>query len=150
MTDEENYPESERLRKVSEKSQIIGEFIDWLHNEKDIHFHRIHEHTDGCYTPHDHTHWSECRRMQPMSGELHHFGMESTFEHRTEKCVVGSDHLDLVCGYPRDPTSSPHGLELVNYFPIEKLLAAFFDIDLDKVEQERRAMLKSLAEQSGG
>lgn len=33
MTDK--YPEHEKLKKVSDKSQAIGEFIDWLGQEKD-------------------------------------------------------------------------------------------------------------------
>lgn len=31
-----NYPEHEKLEKVKEKSQAIGEFVDWCNNEKEI------------------------------------------------------------------------------------------------------------------
>lgn len=34
MMDE--YPELEKIREVQDKSQIIGEFIDWLESEKKI------------------------------------------------------------------------------------------------------------------
>lgn len=33
----ENYPEHVKLMAISEKSQICGEFVDWLSDEKDIH-----------------------------------------------------------------------------------------------------------------
>lgn len=31
-----SYPESEKVHAVREKSQAIGEFLDWLHNEKEL------------------------------------------------------------------------------------------------------------------
>lgn len=34
----EQYPELEKLKAVSDKSQDIGEFIDWLQTEKGIFF----------------------------------------------------------------------------------------------------------------
>lgn len=33
---EEKYPECEKLAKVSEKSQAIGDFLSWLQDEKEI------------------------------------------------------------------------------------------------------------------
>jgi len=50
------YPEHDKLHKVIDKSQIIGEFIDWLHDKKEIVFVKWEEweekieprrHTDG-------------------------------------------------------------------------------------------------------
>lgn len=38
-----SYPEHEKLHKVIDKSQIIGEFIDWLHDKKEIAFVRWEE-----------------------------------------------------------------------------------------------------------
>jgi len=32
----EGYPEHEKLKKINDKSQTIGEFIDWINYEKDI------------------------------------------------------------------------------------------------------------------
>jgi len=37
------YPEHDKLHKVIDKSQIIGEFIDWLHDKKEIAFVRWEE-----------------------------------------------------------------------------------------------------------
>lgn len=34
------YPEHEKLSKIKDKSQIIGTFIDWLNNKKEIHLSR--------------------------------------------------------------------------------------------------------------
>jgi len=148
MEDEIAYPELERMRKASEKSHIIGEFIEWLHDVKNIHFYRFHEHKDGCRQPHDHSQWSKCRRRRPMTGELVEFSMTTTDEEREKACVIGPDQLDVVCGYPEDPTSSRFGLETVNT-SIEQLLADFFDIDLKKVDKERRALLDDIRKEAG-
>lgn len=74
-------PECDKLLKVSEKSQSIGQFLDWLENEKEF---AICEHyeTDGDYIP-----------------------------------------------------------VSIN---IERLLAEYFGIDMEKVEKERRKILDSL------
>jgi len=40
MKDKTEYPEHEKLEKVKETSQSIGEFLEWLYYEKRIHFAR--------------------------------------------------------------------------------------------------------------
>lgn len=45
MTD---YPEHEKLHKIADKSQSIGEFVEWMQGEKGIVFGSYHEHDDGC------------------------------------------------------------------------------------------------------
>lgn len=75
------YPECEKLKAASPKSQAIGEFLDWLEAEKGVQLARYPE---------------DSERLVPFS------------------------------------------------FSTERLLAEFFGIDLDKVEDERRAMLSSL------
>lgn len=75
-------PECDKLSKVSKDSYIIGNFIDWLH-EQGIHLRQYTEHDEPSYI------------------------VEST----------------------------------------EQLLAKYFDINLIKVETERRALLKALQEQ---
>jgi hypothetical protein len=75
-----NYPECEKLSAIKDQSQIVGEFLDWLQNEKNV----------------------------------------------------------VLC----DPTESwDHP-----YVPISKgsnrLLAEYFKIDLDKIEEEKLAMLE--------
>jgi hypothetical protein len=44
------YPECDKMHKVHEKSQAIGEFIEWLHDEKHIVFAKYHKHTENCYS----------------------------------------------------------------------------------------------------
>ena len=84
----EKYPECEKLAKVSEKSQLIGEFLEWLQNEKEIALAK----------------WAQ---------------------------VEGS-------------VFSNSNLFLVNH--TESLLYEFFEIDMKKVEKERKQMLKELRE----
>lgn len=77
---ENQYPECEKMAVVKDKSQAIGEFLEWLECEKN---------------------WEICE-----------YG--------------SSDRLSPVI------------------LSTEQLLAEFFDIDLDKIEKERRQMLYEL------
>ncbi len=74
-------PECDRMLAVREQSQAIGEFLDWLDEEKGV-----------------------------------------------ELMVLGDG------GASYEPF----------YFNTNKLLAEFFDIDLDKVDKEQRAILEEL------
>lgn len=85
----ENHPECDKLLAVKDKSQPIGEFLDWLRNEKGIEFCR----------------WMEAEDIEPE-------------------------------GYYPDYTRT------------EELLAEYFEVDLKKVEEERRAMLDDLRERN--
>jgi hypothetical protein len=77
------YPECEKMAAVKDKSQIIGEFLEWLTHERLI---------------------------------------------RVELCVRNDIHDNLIPCYPST----------------EELLAEFFDIDLNKIEKEKRQMLDEL------
>lgn len=77
-------PECDKLSAITERSQVIGEFLDWLQHERSVEL---------------------CER----------------------DCL--SDKL-MMC------SSS-----------IEQLLAEYFEIDLEKVEQEKRAILDELRKQ---
>jgi hypothetical protein len=85
--------ECEKLLNVSDKSQVIGEFLDWLKYKKEIVL---------------------CKLVRSKS--------ISMFEE--------DSHAPI-------------------FTPNEKLLAEYFNIDLDKVEQERRTMLKAIREKKG-
>jgi len=80
------YLEHEKLQKVKDKSQVIGEFLDWLTDEKAITF----------------------------------------------------------CKWQEDEEEIAEG---TGYYPIytdtNKLLAEFFEIDLDKLEKEKVDMLET-------
>ena len=43
-----DYPEHDKLHLVKDKSQAVGEFLDWLQGEKGISLCRAHEHSDEC------------------------------------------------------------------------------------------------------
>jgi len=90
-------PELDKLSKVREKSQAVGEFLDWLAEEKRIVFSVHHEHDE------------ECRNSNGSR-------------------ICGLNNYELV------PTHFTH----------ERILAEFFGIDLNKVEQERRALLDEI------
>lgn len=89
-------PECERLHAVVEKSNAIGEFLDWM-QEQGIFLAIPHRHDIGC---------------------------------------EGDDGFPI-CGLNRDEFQ-------LHLEPKEKMLARFFDIDLNKVERERRALLEAL------
>ena len=74
------YPECEKLKAVSDKSQEIGAFLDWLQSQKKV--------VLATYLPTD--------DLMPMR------------------------------------------------FSMEELLAEYYEVDLKKVEKERRAILKAL------
>lgn len=78
------YPECEKLAEVSPAPQIVGNFLDWLSNKKNL---------------------TLCEWVDNDIDEGHHH---------------------------------PY------HYQIEELLAEFFEIDLVKVEQERRQMLEDL------
>ena len=81
-----NYSEHEKLKKVSEKSQAIGDFVNWLSLKKEIMFAKYHKTEKGTY----------------------------------------ENFPKPVC---------------VN---IEKYLAEFFEINLDKLEEEKRKILEEM------
>jgi len=43
-------PELDKLAAIKGKSQIIGEFLVWLSDERGLHLGEYHEHTDECQT----------------------------------------------------------------------------------------------------
>ena len=77
--EKEKYPECEKLRAVSDKSQVVGEFLDWLSCDKGV--------------------------------------------------ILGEYKGERLGEF---------------YYNTENLLAEFFKIDLKKIEEERREILKSL------
>lgn len=82
---EEQYPEHTRLHAVKDKAQVVGEFIEWMH-EQGVVFCQFSEH--------------------------------------------GTQHFE--------------SHEQLYNRPIEEIVARFFEIDRDKLEQEKRAMLEDL------
>lgn len=112
-------PECDKLSSVKDRSQPIGEFLEWL-GERGINLCSIlHEaHGKGC-TP--------------------------------EKCVTHEQYIP-VSRIQRVPETKEEGVALklmgvtkiVQFRTTEERLAAYFGIDLDLVEQERREILDYL------
>ena len=92
---EAEYSEVAKMVAVKEKSQAIGEFIEWLEGHKAVVF----------------AQWAQ------------------------EVCPNGYS-----CSHKHEPQLFPM------HYDIETLLADFFDIDLNKVEKEKRAILKMIRE----
>lgn len=101
-------PELERLYAVKEKSQVIGEFLEWLQHgrEQRVLLAAWHEHTDGCYA-------------------------ESDVDR------VGHTTCETNENFP-----------VVLHVSINRLLAEYFKIDLDKVEREKLALLEEIRQGS--
>lgn len=89
---EKTYPEHEKLSKILQHSNIIGEFVEWLQEDKKIYL--------------------------------------ASYERRflDQNTVSRSGHLS------------------VTDTPIRDLLAEFFDIDLNKIEEEKQMMLEAICE----
>lgn len=102
-------PECERMLNVKEKSQAIGEFLEWLEETKKVHF----------------------RQFAVACGRC--------------KCttVERDEDGDWYCNECEEYTAT-YDVEILFPLRTEQLLAEFFRIDLNKVEQERRDMLKEL------
>lgn len=107
----DEYPEHEKLRAIADKSQAIGEFLDWLSLPAAEGGKGVVLTERAC--PHGYWPMEECK--------------ESRYCRRGE--------------------------ESVQFWPFRssttKLLAEFFKIDLDKIEEEKRAMLDAIRAANG-
>lgn len=100
--------ELEKLEAVSERSQSIGEFLDWLFDTKKYHVGKYL--TDAEYESEDNVYFVDGL-----------YEKEQFKRHEIGKEELMSIHID-----------------------IEKLLAEFFEIDLVKVEEERKETLNEI------
>lgn len=121
---EYKYPEHEKLKKVSERSQAIGEFLDWLGSEKGARpMHYVDE-------PYD----------EVCTGNLFYGcaeGKHVTMEGRT------TSRDCLVCGGTGKVTVRNVGWRELPGSTTD-LLAEFFEIDQKKIEAEKRQMLDEI------
>lgn len=109
------YPELDKLSAFKGKTQVVGEFLDWL-GEKGLMISRYHKHSIGCVGG------SEAD-LKVQRGRLVIKPMPAN---ATAKCGMSEEDIDLM--YPKTET----------------YIAEFFDLDEDKMEEERRAMLADL------
>jgi len=125
-------PELDKMSEAKEYSQKIGEFLDWLVSEKHIVFSRYHQHVAHCFT---------LGMTKTQFREAYKGKRKGTLGIMTPKAKAH----ELVAGRFDDAKCCMHEGELVpEQVQIERTLAEFFEIDLDKVERERRAILDAL------
>jgi hypothetical protein len=103
MSDKEQYPEHEKIKNLHGVNQTVGDFIEWLHDSKSVHFVTRHRHTDD---------------------------------------LCGGNSRYPTCGYD-ERSDEPV------FTGTEELLAEFFNIDLKKLEQEKRTMLETMKTTAG-
>lgn len=125
-----DYPECERMVAVAPESQKIGEFLDWL-GQQGIHL-AVFEHKIECGYRSLQTTYVGIPRRRCIEGRL--INDEDDDVGECGKCD-GTGLIDRI-----DPILVPRGGST------EALLAKYFGIDQDKVDAERRQMLKALGE----
>ncbi len=122
-------PECDRMVAVAEESHKLGEFLDWL-NEQGIHLAEWQRETECT--------WSSLREgLRCVMGMIR-------FDYDMDDGAYPVEGVCKAC----DGTGVVDRLEPILVTRAEsynELLAHYFNIDLDKVEQERRAILKSLS-----
>lgn len=136
-------PESDKVLAAAPVSQRIGEFLDWLKDRGLV----LGKHTavldppvrytpvvcpsclkgDNCWRLKD-----ECSLSVSGLGRYHYDGQEEAQE-------AAADLED-----ERRIEAEENPVFLPLHYSTERLLAEFFEIDLDKVEQERRALLDAM------
>lgn len=117
------YPEHEKLRSISDQSQAIGEFLEWLQGEQGVRLIKPADFEDrqicqaaGCYSG---------KRTRIRRGERQEFDCPQ---------CDGSGFVDVIV----------HDRNAPFRFSIPGLLAEFFGIDEGRLEAEKRAMLDAL------
>jgi hypothetical protein len=134
--EEFEYPEHQRLEVVKDQSQAIGEFLEWL-SEKGLRLTRwLPE-----YTNDEPKYLYADERGTSLGYKYMHEGHASLpddtaasrrYCHAVWDAALNPGYEYRPAGYYEDHTGA------------EKLLAEFFDIDLTKLENEKREMLAQL------
>lgn len=121
MTEPIPYPEHVKLAAIADKSQAIGEFLEYL-SSTGLHLQYWYEGEVEKLCPG----WNlyDCRQGQSFNG----------------RCDIG---VCKRCNGSGKVMVSEHGW-VSNNKTADKMLAEFFGIDLVKLEQEKRAMLEKM------
>lgn len=139
MADTTTYPpapECERLAAVAPESNRIGEFLDWLTQERKIQL-AVWEPLMECSGPG----WFEATDC--VDGRL--IARSERWDRTLNRVVDDGEDIGECTrcdGSGRVERSEP--ILVPASVGFEKLLAEFYDINLDKVDQERRAILDHL------
>lgn len=114
-------PELDKMLANKEQSQAIGEFLDWLQSEKKIVF----------------------SKHEPES--INYF--DPDFKKKIMRVGENSDEAKELKWNNTDKWEHTGGL-MPFYVTIEKLLAEYFGVDLNKAEKEKQSLLEGLIKKS--
>jgi len=130
-------PELDKMRRIQNASQAIGEFLHSL-SERNMLLCERHKHSDGCYTD-----GMSLKEFQSVHSVVHGGGIWENYPNRRLNDEVTQEEWDA--GRHEDPQCELEEDELVLIRKsIEQLLAEYFEIDLQKVEEERRTILEHI------
>lgn len=127
------YPEHEKLKAVRDQSQKCGEFFEWLQSEKGV------EMECGFEYEHDEDDekvWRD-RDGNIVEDYIDPENMLGMLAMR-EKYEKMRDELGMHCRLIPTPGGS---VKMPLNKPLTSLLAEFFEIDENRLEEEKRAML---------
>jgi len=111
------YPEHEKMAAVQSASGAIGEFLEWLQSRN----------------------ITLCEyQAQWTNGQPYKIPYDPAKHQESDRCLFDSRNV-----YNPDYESSPEGFYPVRK-SIETWLADFLNIDLKKIEEEKRAMLAAM------
>jgi len=119
-------PEHDKLAAIKHQSQAIGEFLDWL-SERNV---RLADYREAKWI------CDECGVLDLEDVNHPRAGVRYDGLH-----TDGPLYVHRMCGKPAEHV--PQGLYMYGKTTVD-LLAEFFDIDQNKLEAEKRAMLDQL------
>lgn len=123
-----DYPEHEKMTAVQEQSQAVGEFLEWLQTPT--------EHGGKGVSLHTWEEWEEDDTCLECAGTGKVGSVRRNSEGARLQDCPNCDGTRLV-SRPREGWMPVGG-------SANKLLAEFFGIDLNKIEDEKRAMLDQI------
>jgi len=125
-----DYPEHTKLSAVSKESQAIGSFLEWL-QEQGVNLAKYHQHTDACQCDCD---WHD---LEVTRSEMEDFT-------GCPQCGGSTDCPRMVCGFLVSKGAFGHDELAPIHRTITQWLELYFEIDGNKLEEEKREMLDSL------
>lgn len=119
---EPDCPEHRKLQAVKKESQTVGEFLDWLMEEKKLELAFYHKHGPACDG------WNE---EEQKIDRVYVYDCAKKHQHDAVFC---ERHVESGCDMPQETLIAARADKV-------KLLAEFFSIDQAKLEKEKDLML---------
>jgi hypothetical protein len=140
-------PELDKMSAVRDRSQTIGDFLDWLSQEKNWHLGAYVIERD--FEPGERFTVEKIERAgSPDVYRVRDHGSMNTYSYvggrwdtREEAEESARLHDEDYIRRTEEHASRPYRRQS---YAMEELLAEFFEIDLKKVEEERRAILEAI------